>query len=132
MKGHSTYGNAGRVPFSVPYCAYWWGRIGSHANDQDWSSFYGQPVWYTDVSPEEDGEDDENEHQLFCDLWSPIAFKGMAGDAPGLHSNRIPLAGFIQIQTHPDAHPIKYPILYLSNTNLQPQNSSSPGPITKS
>ena len=100
--------------------------ISSHANYQGWSSLYGvQPVPYACVSPDEAGKDDEDEHQLFCDVWSPTVLKGMAGDAPGLDSNRIPLAGFIQIQTHLNPYPIKYSIKCLKCQPPTPEPKQS-------
>lgn len=115
----------------MPHYEYWWERISSHANHQGWSSLYVQPVQYACDSPDEDGKDDEDEYQLFCDVWSPTAFKEMAGVAPGLDSNRILLADFIQIQTHLNPYPLNT-LQKVSNANFQPQNPSSPGPITKS
>lgn len=67
------------------------------------------------ISPDEDGEDDEDDYQQFCDLWSPTAFKGMAGDALGLDSNSISLTGFGQIQTHLNPH-----LLILYKTSQMP------------
>lgn len=109
----------------MPHCAYWWGRIGPHTNYQGCPSLYVQPAQYAGVSPDEDGKDDEDEYQLFGEVWSLSAFKGMAGDDPGLDSNRILLASFIQIQTHLNPYPIKYLIKGLKCQSPTPEPKQS-------
>lgn len=78
-------------------------------------------------SPDEDGENDEDEYQLFCNLWSPIDFKEMAEDAPGFDSNTMPLAGFIHIQTHISLIPLNTTIkcVKYQPTTLESKQSRS-------